>query len=41
MAMEIATDEMEKNLAKFNQQDYSLRHAINLLSERSKDVFRG
>jgi hypothetical protein len=32
-ALEIRTDEMEKNLAKLSQQDYSLRHAINLHSE--------
>jgi hypothetical protein len=32
-ALEIATDEMEKNLAKLNQHDYSLRQAINLHSE--------
>jgi hypothetical protein len=32
-ALEIRTDEMEKNLAKLSQQDYSLRHAINLYSE--------
>ena len=30
LALEIATDEMEKDLAKLNQQDYSLRHSINL-----------
>ena len=33
LALEIATDEMEKDLAKLNQQDYSLRHSINLHSE--------
>ena len=33
LALEIGTDEMQKNLAKLNQQDYSLRHAINLHSE--------
>jgi hypothetical protein len=32
-ALEIGTDEMQKNLAKLKQQDYSLRHAINLHSE--------
>ncbi len=32
-ALEITTDEMQKNLAKLKQQDYSLRHAINLHSE--------
>jgi hypothetical protein len=32
-ALEIGTDEMQKNLAKLNQQEYSLRHAINLHSE--------
>ena len=32
-ALEITTDRMEKNLAKLNQDDYSLRRAINLHSE--------
>jgi len=32
-ALEITTDRMEKNLAKLNQDDYSLRNAINLHSE--------
>jgi DNA repair exonuclease SbcCD ATPase subunit len=32
-ALEIGTDEMQKNLAKLKQQDYSLRNAINLHSE--------
>jgi hypothetical protein len=32
-SLEIATDEKEKNFAKLKQQDYSLRHAINLHSE--------
>ena len=31
--LEIQTDEMQKNLAKLKQQDYSLRNAINLHSE--------
>jgi hypothetical protein len=31
--LEIRTDEMEYNFAKLSQQDYSLRHAINLHSE--------
>jgi hypothetical protein len=32
-ALEIGTDEMQKNLSILKQQDYSLRHAINLHSE--------
>ena len=32
-ALKITTDRMEKNLAKLNQDDYSLRRAINLHSE--------
>ena len=32
-ALEITTDRMEKNLAKLNQDDYSLRNAINLHTE--------
>ena len=32
-ALEITTDRMEKNLAKLNQDGYSLRNAINLHSE--------
>ena len=32
-ALKITTDGMEKNLAKLNQDDYSLRHAIDLHSE--------
>jgi hypothetical protein len=32
-ALEIGIDEMEKNLAKLKQEDYSLRNAINLHSE--------
>jgi uncharacterized coiled-coil DUF342 family protein len=32
-SLEIATDEKEKNFAKLKQQEYSLRHAINLHSE--------
>ena len=32
-ALEISIGEMEKNFAKLKQQDYSLRHAINLHSE--------
>jgi hypothetical protein len=31
--LETRTDEMQKNLVKLNQKDYSLRHAINLHSE--------